>query len=55
MNGLMAKIYNILFQERLPRVLPEMKESFQLSRSKIIVDWFLLESGTNIRLYGFVH
>ena len=26
MNFLMEKIYDILFQERLPRVFPEMKE-----------------------------
>ena len=26
MNFLMAPIYNVLFQERLPRVLPEINE-----------------------------
>ena len=26
MNDLMVEVYNILFQEILPRVLPEMKE-----------------------------
>ena len=26
MNFLMAEVYNVFFQKRLPRVLPEMKE-----------------------------
>ena len=41
MNFLMADIYDILFQEILPRVFPEMKEMIQLSPSKMIGDWFL--------------
>ena len=55
MNQLMAKIYDLFFQERLPRVLLEMSEMLQLSNSKNIGDWFLTEFGTTIRLYGFVH
>ena len=55
MNFFMAEIYNIFFQERLPRVFPEMKEILQRSPSKRIGDWFLSESKTIIRLYGFVH
>ena len=55
MNDLMAEFYNIFFRERLPRVLLEMKETLQLSPSKMIGDWLLSESGTIIRLYGFVH
>ena len=55
MNCLMAEIYSILFQERLPKVFPEMKETLQLSPSKRIGDWFLSESETIIRLHGFVH
>ena len=41
MNSLMAEIYHIFFQERLPKVFPEMKEMIQLSPSKMIGDWFL--------------
>ena len=55
MNFLMEEIYDILFQERLPRVFPEMKEMLQLSPSKMIGDWFLAKFETIIRLYGFVH
>ena len=55
MNFLMAEIYNLFFQERLPRVFPEMRKTMQLSHSKIIGDWFLTEFGTIIRLYDFVH
>ena len=39
----------------MPRVFPEMKETLQLSPSKRIGDWFLSESETIIRLYGFMH
>ena len=55
LNLSMAEIYGIFFQERLPKVLPEMKEMLQLSPSKMIGDWFLTKFETIIRLYGFVH
>ena len=55
MKFLMAEIYHIFFQERLPKVLPEMKEMLQLSPSKMIGYWFLTEFETIIRLYGFLH
>ena len=55
MNSLMAEIYDILFQETLPRVFPEMKEMLQLYPSKMIGNWFLTEFETVIRLYGFLH
>ena len=38
MNCLMEEIYIIFFQERLPRVFPDMKETLQLSPSKRIGD-----------------
>ena len=55
MNQLMAEIYDLFFQKRLPRVFPEMSQTLQLSNSKKIGDWFLIEFETTIRLYGFVH
>ena len=55
MNQLMAEIYGLFFQERLPRVFPEMRQLLQMSNSKKIGNWFLIEFGTTIRLYGFVH
>ena len=55
MNQLMAEIYELFFQERLHRVFPEMRQMLQLSNSKKIGDWFLIEFGKTIRLYGFVH
>ena len=42
MNQLMAKIYELFFQERLPRVFPEMRQMMQLLNSKKIGDWFLI-------------
>ena len=41
MNQLMAKIYELFFQDRLPRVFLEMRQMLQLSNSKKIGDWFL--------------
>ena len=38
MNQLMAKVYEIFFQERLPRVFPEMRQLLQLSNRKYIGD-----------------
>ena len=55
MNFIMAPVYNVFFQERLPRVLPEMKETLQFSLERRIGDWFLSEHGTVIKVYGFVH
>ena len=55
MNQLMAEIYELFFQERLPRMFPEMRQFLQLENNKKIGDWFLIEFGTTIRLYGFVH
>ena len=46
MNDLMAEVYNILFQEILPRVFLEMKELLQLSPRKMVGDWFLAEAET---------
>ena len=38
MNFLMAEIYNLFFQERLPRVFPEMRQILHISHSKLIGD-----------------
>ena len=38
MNQLMAEIYEIFFQERFPRVFPEMRQMLQLSKCKKIGD-----------------
>ena len=55
MNFLMAPVYNVFFQERLSRVLQEIKEILQFSPKRGIQDWFLSEHGTMIRVYGFFH
>ena len=41
MNILMAEIYNLFFQERFPKVFPEMRQILQLSPSKRMGDSFL--------------
>ena len=56
MNSLMAPVYEVLFQEKLSRVLvQEMKCMLQSSPKIIIKDWFLSECNTVIRVYGFTH
>ena len=55
LNLLRVEIYGLLFQERIPRVFPEIKKILQLSPNKRIGDRFLTEFETIIRLYGFVH
>ena len=55
MNLLMAEVYKVFFQKKLPRVLPLMKESLQFSLDMKIGDWFQLEERTIIRVYGFIH
>ena len=51
----MSEVYNSIFQKKLPRVLPYMRNTLQLSTEKMIGYWFMFEQGTMIRLYGFVH
>ena len=51
----MAEIYRVMFQNRLPRVLPEMEEMLEFSPYIRVGDWFLLKEHTIIKVYGFVH
>ena len=55
MNFLMAPVYEVLFQKRMPRVLLEMKKLLQLSPKRRVGDWFLSKENTMIRVYGFTH
>ena len=55
MNFIMAPVYNVFFQERLPRVLPKMKEILHFSPERRREDWLIYEHGKVIRVYGFVH
>ena len=54
-NLLMAEFYKVLFQNKFPRVLPEMQEALQFAPNRNMWDWFLLEEHTIITVYGFVH
>ena len=51
----MVVVYGAFFQKQLPRVLPKMKETLQSSLDKMIGDWFFLEQGKMIKIYGFFH
>ena len=55
MNLIMAEIYQVMFQNRLLRVLPEMEEMLEFSPDIRVGDWFLLKEHTIIKVYGFVH
>ena len=55
MDFLMSEVYKVFFQDKLPRVLPIMKEALQVSPYRKIGDWLLLEENTIIRVYGFIH
>ena len=54
-NLLMSKVYKILFQNKFPRVLPQMQRALQFALDRKIWDWFLLEEHTIIRVYDFTH
>ena len=53
MNSLMDPVYEVLFKERLPRVLPDMKSMLKSSPKRRVKDWFLSEDNIVIRVYGF--
>ena len=55
MNVFMTLVYEMLFQNRLSRVLPKMQSMLQSSPESRVRDWFLSENSTVIRLYGFTH
>ena len=42
-NFLISEVYNAFFQNKFPRVLPQMKEMLQFSVEKRIGDWLSLE------------
>ena len=52
---LMAEVYKFFFQNKLPKVLPQMHEALQFSPDRKIGDWFLLEEHNFIIVYGFTH
>ena len=55
MNFLMSYVYSALFQYRIPRALPQMRETLKFYPEKIIKDSFLSEHRKVIALYGFWH
>ena len=55
MNFLISEVYKSFFKQKLPRVLPPLKEILHFSLEKRIGDWILMEEGIVIRVYGFVH
>ena len=52
-NTIMAKIYKLLFDDVLPRVLEDMRLMLQSSSEDKLGDWFLYKDFTVLRVYGF--
>jgi len=40
-NRIMSIIYELIHEEKLPRVIEEMRKSLQLKKGKATGDWFL--------------
>ena len=55
MNLSIAEVYIVFFQDKLPKVLPQMKEALQFPPYRRIEDEFQLQEHTIIRVYGFNH
>ena len=51
----MEEIYKVFFRDKLPRVLPIMREALQFVLDTNIGYLFLLEEHTIIKVYGFSH
>ena len=52
-NKVISQIYDIIHEERLPRVTEEMRSGLQLKKGKATGDWFLYHHATVIRIYCF--
>ena len=55
MNLIMSEVYRVIFQDNLPKVLPQMEEVLQFNPDRRVGEWFLLKDHIIIRVYGFVH
>jgi len=52
-NKVISRFYELLYEDKLPRVTKEMRKSLQLSEGKTTGDWFLYNDVMVIRVYGF--
>ena len=50
MNLIMSKVYRVMFQDKIPRVLPEIEEMLQFYPDRRVGEWFLLKEHTIIRV-----
>jgi len=54
-NKVKSCIFELIHEEKLPRVIEELRSLLQLTKSKAMGDWFFYEEETIIRVYGFLH
>jgi len=52
-NKIISRIYELLYEDKLPRVTEEMRKSLRLTKGKATSDWFLYPDVTIVRVYGF--
>ena len=53
MNKIMVEVYKVLFDEKVPRVLDEMKSTLQPSTESCSGDWFLYKELIVVRVYRY--
>lgn len=49
----MSRFYELLYEDKLPRVIEEMRKSLEFSEGKTTGDWFLYDDFMVIKVYGF--
>jgi hypothetical protein len=52
-NKIMSRVYSIIFNTELPRVLVEMKSSVQTNPENRMGDWIFFMHSTVIWVYGY--
>jgi len=52
-NNIMSNIYELIYEDRFPRVIEDMRKALQLKKGKTTGDWFLYWNHIVIRVYGF--
>jgi len=52
-NEVMSRIYELIHEEKFPRVTEEMRKGLQLKKGKAIGDWFLYQDSRVTRVYDF--
>jgi len=52
-NKIMSRVYELLYEDIVPKVTVQMSKNLQLVKNKATGDWFLYSYATVITIYGF--